>query len=252
VLPRQRHREEAEVPTAAEQPEARAVGPGLDVSRQPVGSGCQPERLDAAARLTQDFDECRALASRHQQPVPRDDVQQPREGGLDGGEVGIDVRVVELDVAHDRDRRQVVDELGPLVEEGRVVLVALDHERLARGEPIAAAEVERDSPDEKRRREAGPVEQEREQARGRGLAVRSRDDERPPRAQELLGHERGQAGVALAPVEHRLDLGVAAGKRVADHHEIGVLRHVRFRVRRAHLDPERLELGRHRRVDVLV
>ena len=149
-------------------------------------------------------------------------------------------------------RRQVVHELGPLVEERRVVLVALDHERLAGSQPVAAAEVERHSADQERRVLPRALQQEGDEARGGGLAVRARHHQRAALAQERLGQERGLAGVALAPVEHRLDLGVAARERVPDHHQVGVARHVRLRVGRAHVDSERLELGGHRRVDVLV
>ena len=93
---------------------------------------------------------------------------------------------------------QVVDELRPLVEEGAVVLVALDHEVAAARQPVAAPEVDRHAADQERRVEPGPVQQEGEQARGRGLAVRARDHQRRPRPQELLGQERRQAREALA------------------------------------------------------
>ena len=147
---------------------------------------------------------------------------------------------------------QVVDELRPLVEEGGVVLVALDHEVPAARQPVAAPEVHRHAADQERRVEPGPVQQEGEQARGRRLAVRPRDHERRPGPEELLGEERGQAREALAPVEHRLHLGVASRERVADHHEVGVRGHVRLGPRREDRDAQRLELRRHRRVDVLV
>ena len=44
-------------------------------------------------------------------------------------EIGVDVRVIELDVVHHRDVGQVLEELGGLVEVGAVVFVAFDHER---------------------------------------------------------------------------------------------------------------------------
>ena len=58
----------------------------------------------------------------------RDEVDQALEGGLDGGEVGVDVGVVELDVGEDGGVGEVVQELGALVEEGGVVLVAFEDE----------------------------------------------------------------------------------------------------------------------------
>ena len=59
-----------------------------------------------------------------------------------------DLRVVELDARQDRRARPVVRELGSLVEERGVVLVALDHERVALAEPPALAERDRHAADE--------------------------------------------------------------------------------------------------------
>ena len=63
------------------------------------------------------------------------DAHEMMELPLDRGHVGVDVGVVELEVVEDRGARAVVDELGALVEERRVVLVRLDDEerRAARG-----------------------------------------------------------------------------------------------------------------------
>ena len=57
-----------------------------------------------------------------------DEVDHAFEGGLDGVEVGVDVGVVELYVGEDGDVGKVVEELGTLVEEGGVVLVAFEDE----------------------------------------------------------------------------------------------------------------------------
>ena len=62
---------------------------------------------------------------------------------LDVLEVAEDVGVIELDRRHDRRARAVVEELGALVEEGGVVLVALDDEVRARAGAIRLVEVER-------------------------------------------------------------------------------------------------------------
>ena len=65
----------------------------------------------------------------------------------------------------------VVQELGRLVEEGRVVLVALDHEVLAVALAEAAVEVEADAADEQRRIASGALQQLGDQIRRGGLAV---------------------------------------------------------------------------------
>ena len=62
----------------------------------------------------------------------------------------------------------------------------------------------------------------------------------------------GLRGVGEAAVEAGLELGVAAGDGVADHDEVRARVEVLGAVGRGDGDPEALELGRHRRVDVLV
>ena len=174
------------------------------------------------------------------------------EGALHRGQVGVDVGVVVLHVADDGDVGHVVDELGPLVEESRVVLVALHHEVLSPTQPVAPLEVDRHAADEERRVPPRVVEDVREEARRRGLAVGARHHQAGPPAQELLGQQRGHARHALLAVEHRLHLGVAPGERVADHDQVGVRGDVGRAVGRPHRDPERLELGGHGGIDVLV
>ena len=89
-----------------------------------------------------------------QQAVPRNEVRQSSERQPHRVEVLIDVGVIELDVADDGNLRQVLQELGGLVEERAVVFVALDHELLAAPCPIAGtavSQVQRDAADEHRR-----------------------------------------------------------------------------------------------------
>ena len=252
VLPPHRQGELPLVPPVTHQPEAGPPWPGRDLGRAPVGALVQPEGLDPAARAIQDLHEGRALGSGDEQPVAGDDVHQAHERDLDGGEVRVDVRVVELDVADDRHVREVVDELRPLVEEGTVVLVTLDHEVRATAQPVAAPEVHRHPADQEGGVEPGLVEKEGEEAGRRGLPVRARHDQRGARPQELLGQEAGQAGVPLPAVEHRLHLGIPPGEGVADDHEVGVLGHVGLGPGRPDGDAEGLELRGHRRVHVLV
>ncbi len=70
---------------------------------------------------------------------------------LDGGNVGIDIRVVVLEVVEDRGTGPVVHELRPLVEERGVVLVSLDHEERLAAEPRAGIEVGGYAADQKSR-----------------------------------------------------------------------------------------------------
>jgi hypothetical protein len=95
---------------------------------------------------------------------------------------------------------------------------------------VAAREVHGHAADQEGRIEAGLLEQEGEHA-GRGrLAVGARDDQRLVAADDLVGQDLGQADHVLLAIEDDLDLGIAAGERVPDHHEVRVRGHVPFRV----------------------
>ncbi len=61
--------------------------------------------------------------------------QQVIELGLDGREVGKDVRVVVLEIVDDQRARVVVHELGSAVEVGAVVLVGFHHEERIDAQP---------------------------------------------------------------------------------------------------------------------
>ena len=73
------------------------------------------------------------------QAIARHRAHEVMELPFDRGEVGEDVRVVELEVVEDRRARPVVHELRALVEERRVVLVGLDDEIAC--EPPSRAEM---------------------------------------------------------------------------------------------------------------
>src|SRR5690606_955449 len=75
------------------------------------------------------------------QAAGRNGAHQVVELTLDGGQVLEDIRVVELQIVQDGRARAVVAELGPLVEEGAVVLVRLDDEERRIAQPRGNAEV---------------------------------------------------------------------------------------------------------------
>ncbi len=156
-----------------------------------------------------------------------DEVDHALEGGLHGREVGVDVGVVELDVSEDGDVGKVVEELGPLVEEGGVVLVAFEDEGArALVDAEAGAEVFGDASDEEGRREremgaAGDFVDPGEHAGGGGLAVGSADDETLAVGEEFVVDEGGHGGHGDAGVEYEFEFGVAARDGVADDDEVG-------------------------------
>jgi hypothetical protein len=256
VLAKKRHRKlavsQAPAARALNDPERRPFGTGPNVLGLPIGFDADCERLDAAERLRQQLAQGRAFDARHEQAAARDHVHEAHERGLHGGDVRIDVGVVVLHVVDDGDVGHVVDELGPLVEKRCVVFVAFDHEVRPFAEAITSIEIDRHAADEEAGVDAGVMEDERQEARRRGLAVCPRHDQRRASANEGLGDERRQARVTQPAIEHGFHLGIPAREGVADHDEIDVRGQVGLRVRRPHRDAEGFELGGHWRIDVLV
>ena len=77
-----------------------------------------------------DIEAVRVVAIDQHHAFGGDDVEQAAEARLDLVEVAVDVGVVELDVVHDHEFGEVVDEFRAFVEEGGVVFVAFDNEIL--------------------------------------------------------------------------------------------------------------------------
>ena len=154
------------------------------------------------------------------QAVARHHAQQLMELPLDRGDVGIDVGVVVLEIVEHRGARPVVNELGALVEERRVVLVRLDDEVLAAAEPRRDVEVAGHAADQESRLEAGVLEDPREDARSRGLAVRAGDGERPAAREHVPRQPLRPGRVGNAALQQRFDQRVAAAHDVADDDDV--------------------------------
>ena len=155
----------------------------------------------------------------------------------------------------DGDVGQVLQELGRLVEEGAVVLVAFDDEVAAAADAVARSavtEVERDAADEHRRIDAAVRQQPAGQRRRRGLAVRAGEDDRARAPQEVIADRFRQRAVADLPLEHRLELRVAARDGIADDHQVDVVGDVLGGVAGGDGNALTGEKVAHRRIDVLV
>src|SRR5262249_2146190 len=140
-----------------------------------------------------------------------------------GVEVGIDVRVIELDVADNSDIWQVLEELRRFVEKGAVVLVAFDDEFPTLSDTVARAgiaEVARDATNEHAGIDATVRQQPARQRGRRCLAVRTGDDDRARTPQEVLTNGFRKRAVADLSIEDFLELGIAARDRIADDYEL--------------------------------
>ena len=131
--------------------EPRRRASRLEIVRLPIQAlGCAEgldSRLGGAGQPARPL----AVSAKQQQAAPRHEVHEAAKRQRHRLDVGIDVGVIELNVVDDRDVRQVLEELGGLVEERAVVFVAFDDEVAALPHAIAGsvlAEVARDAADE--------------------------------------------------------------------------------------------------------
>ena len=79
-----------------------------------------------------------------------------------------------------------MNELRTLVEEGRIVLVAFDHEIFRVVQPCTLSEICRESADEITGFASGLFHDPGQKGRRRGFAVRASDDEIVPAAQKII------------------------------------------------------------------
>ena len=113
--------------------EAHDAAVGVDALDAAVPLLTRAVAADLAGRLADDLGHRVGVPAGDDEPILGDDLDELAEVALDVGEVGVDVGVIELDARDDRRLGPVVEELGPLVEEGRVVLIPLDDEVLPPG-----------------------------------------------------------------------------------------------------------------------
>ena len=106
-----------------------------------------------------DFHDMRLARIRHDEAVSRNHAQQLMELPLNRGQnVGIDIRVVVLEVVQHCRSRAVVHELRALIEESRVVLVGLDDEVCTVSKSRRRAEIARHAADQETRIQARVLE----------------------------------------------------------------------------------------------
>ena len=178
---RQRQHDRCESIASAPHRERLSLRRHVDIAGPPVGSLRKTERFHAAERKLLHRQRGVAVGAEQRETRPRHEVHQPPKGQPDGVEVGVDVCVIELDVVDDGNIGQILQELGGLVEERAVVLIAFNDEVSSFSEAVARAavsQVPRDASHENARIETAVHQQPACQRRGRRLAVRAGNDDR--------------------------------------------------------------------------
>jgi hypothetical protein len=176
------------------------------------------------------------VGAEHRQPVERQVVQELDEARLELLEIAAMRReVVRVDVRDDRDHRLQVHERC-------VALVGLGDQVLPRAETGVRRGALQTPADHERRVLATFGEHARDEARGRGLAVRARDGDRITEAHQLAEHLRALDD-RHAACDRRGDLGVVLVDRARDDNHVGIGR-VLGTVTGQHLRAERLQPAR--------
>ena len=160
--------------------------------------------------------------------------------------------MIELNVVYDHQLGQVVNKLGTLVEERRVVFIALDHEIFGIVQARALPKIFRDSTDQITRFVPGFLQNPGKQRRRRGLPVCASDDKIVPAAQKMIFQDFRQRHIKEFPVEHGFHFRIAAFHRVPDHHHIDIRRDVLGAISSFEFDATLFEEDRHRRINIFI
>ena len=218
-----------------------------------IAAARHPEREPARPRVGAERHHIRIVSIGHDHILGRNLLHPVPERFDDRIEVRVDIGVIELDVVQQKRIGVVVQELRAFIEERRVVFVALDHELRPVPELEILIEIERDPANDHARIASRRFQQPGHQRRGRGLAVRSGHHDGMLLLDEELMNGLGHRGVRQVELQRAGRFSIRRGRHVADHHQIGMERdEVVLRIPLENRDAEAVEVGRHRRIDVLV
>ncbi len=197
----------------------------------PGGAGFEPVALDGTKCAGNTFIHVGAAVEGNHPATARDQVDQPAEGGLHRSEIVVDIGVIELHVGKDQGIGKVVHELRPFIEEGGIVLIALEDEWLALAHAKAGAKIFRDAADQERWRDLrlgarSDFIDPGQHAGGGGLAVSPGDHQRIPSGKKLVLDGLGQRAKGYALIEHVFQFHISAGDGVAHDHQVRARREV--------------------------
>ena len=188
----------------------RALGRGRRDLNAKVAGWSQADGLQRRRALFAQGKTVRIVAIDEHQPVARHQIQEAPERQQNGVQVVKDVRMIELDIVHDRALRQVVEKLRALVEIGRVVLVTLDHEKVRMRESRPGFEVFRHAADHESGILSRVLEDPRQHRRRRRLAVCSAHHKAAFPLDHLAFQHLRHRDVGQLLFQQRLQLGIAA------------------------------------------
>src|SRR5581483_2194129 len=160
------------------------------------------------------------LVERNDAAAARHKVHQALECGLYRVKVFVNVGVVELHGGKNHRIGKIVQELGPFVEERRIVFVAFQDEVFALAERKTAPEILGNASDEERGLLAGSMENPGKHGGGGCFAVRPGNHQHLFPAEKLVVQNFRKRAERDSPVQHLLQFNVAARDGVPHDDEI--------------------------------
>ena len=206
----------------------------------------------APAAFLQRLFQGRFTVRKNQPPGGGHGTNQVMELGLDSGQVGEDIRVIEFQIIENDGARAVMNKLAALVEEGGVVFVRFHHKKRCLTEAGRHPKIAGHTTNQVAGVEPGVLQNPRQHGAGGGLAVGAGHRQHPTTGQNHILQQLGAGGIGQAPIQHGFHGWIASAQGIADHHQI----RRRFQLRRiitlGQFDARRFQLVTHGRIDVLV
>ena len=143
-------------------------------------------------------------------------LEQLSEGFLDGGDVGVDVGVVKLDIIQDDQLGKIMKKLASFIGEGGVVFVSFQNPEGALAVMTASWQIHGNASDEPTWLQTAFFKEESQHGRGGGLSVGSGDDQISGAVKKPTSEEFGQGYKRDAVGEDSFQFGISSRKGVAD------------------------------------
>ncbi len=152
--------------------------------------------------------------------LTRHDAHQVMELFLNRFQIVKDVRVIKLKVVEDQGSRAVMHKFGTLIEEGAVVLIRFNHEKVAFTQTRGNVKVTRHAADhESRFIPTGFEDPGCHSSRSR-FAVRPRHRQYPAIAQHKVMQPLRARHVWNVLLQHCFHAGITTGHRITDDHQV--------------------------------
>ncbi len=205
-------------------------------------------RTPAAA--SQDAVDCGVGAIDYQFPGSRYRPYEMVKLSLDRRKIMEDVGMIELYIVQNGDLGPVVDHLGALIEEGRVVFVGFDHEIALCSRPRRHAEVDRNAANEEPRVEPCVFQNPGKHGGSCCFSMCPSYCQHAPAEQGIFGEPLRAGNITVAAIQYGLHQLLAAAHDIPDHPHVRIQRRLIGAISHGQLDALRFELGAHRRINI--